>query len=68
MQPYGLIATFETPGELFHAAEHVRDAGYRNWDCISPLPIHGSDKAGGLGVRSFRGFPSAAASPASAPG
>jgi len=48
MQPYGLIATFETPGELFHAAEHVRDAGYQKWDCISPMPIHGLDKAMGL--------------------
>jgi hypothetical protein len=48
-QPYGLIAAFATPGDLYHAAEKVRDAGYRNWDCISPLPIHGLDKA--MGVR-----------------
>jgi hypothetical protein len=47
-QPYGLIATFATPSQLFHAAEQVRDAGYRNWDCISPLPIHGLDTAMGL--------------------
>ena len=47
-RPYGLIATFETPGALLHAAERVRDAGYRNWDCISPFPIHGLDKAMGL--------------------
>jgi len=48
-RPYGLIATFETPGALLHAAERVRDAGYRNWDCISPFPIHGLDAAMGLG-------------------
>ena len=48
MQPYGLIAMFDTPAELFHAAEHVRDAGYQKWDCISPMPIHGLDKAMGL--------------------
>ena len=47
-QPYGLIATFETAPELYHAGERVRDAGYRNWDCITPFPVHGLDKAMGL--------------------
>ncbi len=47
-QPYGLIATFETPAEVYHAAEQVRDAGYKHWDVISPCPIHGLDKAMGL--------------------
>jgi hypothetical protein len=47
-QPYGLIATFETPGEVFHAAEQVRDAGYQRWDCITPFPIHGLDRAMGV--------------------
>ena len=47
-QPYGLIAAFATPADLFQAAEKVRDAGYRNWDCITPLPIHGQDRAMGL--------------------
>jgi hypothetical protein len=46
---YGLIATFDTPGALMHAAEQVRDAGYRRWDCITPFPIHGMDKAMGVG-------------------
>ena len=48
-QPYGLIATFDTAGAVYHAAEQVRDAGYRHWDCITPLPVHGLDKAMGLG-------------------
>src|ERR1700729_3867579 len=47
-QPYGLIAAFATPADLYHAAEKVRDAGYKNWDCITPFPIHGLDKAMGL--------------------
>ena len=47
-QPYGLIATFNTAPELYHAAEKVRDAGYRYWDCITPFPVHGLDKAMGL--------------------
>ena len=47
-KPYGLIATFDDTGALLGAARRVRDAGYRNWDCISPFPIHGLDKAMGL--------------------
>ena len=47
-QPHGLIATFETTPDLYHAAEQVRDAGYRHWDCITPFPVHGLDKAMGL--------------------
>lgn len=45
---YGLIATFETTPALYHAAEQVRDAGYKNWDCITPFPVHGLDGAMGL--------------------
>jgi hypothetical protein len=45
---YGLIATFETTPALYHAAEQVRDAGYKDWDCITPFPVHGLDKAMGL--------------------
>jgi hypothetical protein len=47
--PYGLAATFETPADLMAAAEKVRDAGYSNWDCITPFPVHGLDAAMGLG-------------------
>lgn len=47
-QPYGVIATFETSADIYHAAEQVRDAGYKNWDVIAPCPIHGMDKAMGL--------------------
>lgn len=45
---YGLIARFDTAPDIFHAAEKVRDAGYKNWDCITPFPIHGLDGAMGL--------------------
>ena len=47
-QPHGLIATFDTVPDVYHAAETVRDAGYKFWDCITPLPIHGLDKAMGV--------------------
>lgn len=45
---YGLIATFRTTPALYQAAMQVRDAGYRSWDCITPFPVHGLDKAMGL--------------------
>jgi hypothetical protein len=46
-KPYGLIAMFDTPADVMHAAEAVRDAGYRFWDVITPFPIHGMDRAMG---------------------
>ena len=45
---YGLIAEFETPAGAMHAAEKVRDAGYKRWDVYTPFPVHGMDKAMGL--------------------
>lgn len=45
---FGLIARFDTAPEIYHAAEKVRDAGYKNWDCITPFPVHGLDGAMGL--------------------
>ncbi|RME71411.1 MAG: DUF3341 domain-containing protein [Verrucomicrobia bacterium] len=45
---YGLIARFETPASVMHAAEKVRDSGYTRWDVITPFPIHGMDAAMGL--------------------
>jgi hypothetical protein len=45
---YGIIAEYETPAALMHAAEKVRDAGFRKWDVFSPYPIHGMDRAMGI--------------------
>jgi hypothetical protein len=42
---YGLMAEFETPGELVEAARRTREAGYRKFDAYSPLPIHELDEA-----------------------
>ncbi len=44
----GLIARFDTPAAVMHAAEQVRDAGYTKWDVVTPFPIHGMDGAMGL--------------------
>ena len=45
---YGLLAEFATPAELMRAAVGVRDAGYTRWDCHTPFPVHGLDRAMGL--------------------
>ena len=45
---YGLLAEYETAADIMHAAEKVRDAGYRRWDVYTPFPIHGMDDAMGL--------------------
>jgi hypothetical protein len=45
---YGLIAAFDSPAALYQAARAVRDAGYKQWDCITPFPIHGLDAAMGV--------------------
>lgn len=43
----GILAEFAHPAELIKAAEALRDEGYREFDCHSPFPIHGMDKAMG---------------------
>jgi len=45
---YGLMAEFDTAADIMHAAEKVRDAGYKRWDVYTPFPIHGMDDAMGL--------------------
>ncbi len=55
LKTYGLLAEFSSSGELIHAAEKVRDAGYKNWDAHSPFPIHGMNDAMGTG-RSILGW------------
>ncbi|MBA4028768.1 MAG: DUF3341 domain-containing protein [Planctomyces sp.] len=45
---YGLMAQFSGPADFYHAAEMVRDAGFRKWDAYSPFPVHGIDEAMGL--------------------
>ena len=43
-----LLAEFDSPGAVLHAAEKVRDAGYKDWDTHTPFPIHGMDAAMGM--------------------
>jgi hypothetical protein len=45
---YGILAEFDSPAAILHAAEQIRDAGYSRWDVFTPFPIHGMDKVMGL--------------------
>lgn len=45
---YGLIAEFDSPGDLVAAARKTRDAGYRRIDAYSPFPIHEMREAIGM--------------------
>lgn len=52
---FGITAEFKGPAELIEAAKIIRHAGYKNFDCYSPFPVHGMDQAMGL-KRSPLGF------------
>jgi len=45
---FGLMAVFETPAQIMNAAKKASDAGYRAFDCHTPFPVHGLDKAMGV--------------------
>jgi hypothetical protein len=47
-QPYALVGYCETPADLYHACEALRDAGYKHFDAHTPFPVHGLEKAMGL--------------------
>lgn len=48
-QHVGLLAEFSDPAALLHAVEHLREQGYRRLDTFTPFPVHGMDRAMGLG-------------------
>ena len=45
---HGVLAEFATPASVYHAAEKMRDAGYRKWDVHAPFPLHGIDEDMGI--------------------
>ena len=46
--PYGLVGVFDTPAQIFHACERLRDEGYKRFESHTPFPIHGLENAMGL--------------------
>ncbi|MGH9606170.1 MAG: DUF3341 domain-containing protein [Terracidiphilus sp.] len=45
---YGLLAEFETPGDLIRAARQSRQDGWRRLDCYSPYPLEEAAEAIGF--------------------
>ncbi len=45
---YGLLAEFETPGDLVRAARQAYHDGWRRLDCYSPIPIEEAAEAIGF--------------------
>jgi hypothetical protein len=45
---HALMGWFATPGELYHACEALRDAGYQRFDAHTPFAVHGLELAMGL--------------------
>jgi len=43
-----VLAQFATADQLLSAARAIRDAGYTHWDCHTPFPLHGLDRAMGI--------------------
>ena len=45
---YGLMAEFETPEAVVHAAKRTHAEGYRSIDAFSPIPVEGLAEAVGF--------------------
>src|SRR5579863_10220070 len=45
---YGLLAEFDTPGDLVRAARQAREDGWRRMDCYTPYPVEEAAEAIGF--------------------
>ncbi|MFG0243447.1 MAG: DUF3341 domain-containing protein [Phycisphaerales bacterium JB054] len=45
---WGVMAQFDDVVSAYHAAEKMRDAGFKHWDLHTPFPIHGLEEAMGI--------------------
>ena len=48
LKPRRLLAEYDTTTDVIHAAETLRDAGYKSFEAHTPFPVHGMDAAMGL--------------------
>jgi len=46
----GVVGIYDDPDSFLRAAEAVRDTRHTKWDCHTPYPVHGLDRAMGLKV------------------
>ncbi len=45
---HGLLAEYDTPPQILHAAKQIRAAGFTKWDTYTPFAVHGIDDAMGI--------------------
>jgi len=45
---HGLLADYDTPSQILHAAKAIRKAGFSKWDTYTPFAVHGIDDAMGI--------------------
>lgn len=45
---YSVSGLFNSPDSIIHAAQKVKDEGYKKFDVHTPYPVHGMDAAMGL--------------------
>lgn len=43
--PWGAMAEFDSPADLMHAVESLREQGYSRIEAFTPFPVHGLDEA-----------------------
>jgi hypothetical protein len=48
MKTTGVLGNFHKPDDIVHAASKTHEAGYKQFDCFVPYPIHGLDRAMGV--------------------
>ena len=44
----GIFGLFNSDSEIIEAAEKTKEAGFKDFDCLTPYPVHGLDAAMGL--------------------
>lgn len=52
----GMVGLYDDVDSLLRAAESIRDTGYSKWDCHTPYPVHGLNRAMGIAVSPVANF------------
>ncbi len=48
MKTAGVLGNFKDPNAIMNAATKTNQAGFRDFDCFTPYPLHGLDRAMGI--------------------
>ena len=46
---YGVAASFNSAKDIYNAAGKIREEGFTNWECYTPIPVPGLDAQMGVG-------------------